>query len=250
MTKPIRYAMIFETTEVNQPRDLVILENHQFEKGKNKVVFEARLQTINEVNSNKRYYPKSIGDTILEQMGPKAKNRSLLMEVDHPLIVSTDPELAKKRASIVEVKNTGAVLRDIGYKNNDIVGIVETLSGFKGPDLANLVIKDKVPIGFSLRAFGGLEERDGVLYVTQPFRAITYDIVSNPSHTNAKILDFLSESKDIVNEVNYLFEGGSDSILELDRIRLYKERPICEYLDEIITENFGNIVGRKIIFRI
>lgn len=245
-----RYLMLFETTEINQPNEIAILENHELEKGKNKVVFEARLQTINEINSNKRYYSRGIGDTILEQMSPKASARSLLMEVDHPMATSKDPEIAKRRASIVEIQNTGAVLREIKYKNNDIVGIVETLSGFKGPDLANLVIKDKVPIGFSLRAFGGLEERDGVLHVTQPFRAITYDVVSNPSHTNAKIIDFLSESTEMAEVGNMLFEDSDLTMLELDHINLRKEKPVYEYLDDIITEVFGKVVGKKILFKI
>ena len=82
----------------------------------------------------------------------------------HPLFVSSNPDVLKKRASIIEINNCGALIREIGFKNHQIYGIFETLSGFKGPDLYNLIAKDKVDIGFSLRALGAVETlQDGTI---------------------------------------------------------------------------------------
>lgn len=41
----------------------------------------------------------------------------------------TDPNKAKQRATIVEINNCGAILRNISYNNGQIIGEMETLSG-------------------------------------------------------------------------------------------------------------------------
>jgi hypothetical protein len=80
-------------------------------------------------NKNNRYYSSAICESIVNQLSPKASGRSLLMEIDHPLFVSADPEVLKKRASIIEINNCAAMIREIGFKNNKISCVFETLSG-------------------------------------------------------------------------------------------------------------------------
>ena len=43
---------------------------------------------------------------------------------------SNDPNTMKKRAAIVELNNCAAVLRKISFKNGQVIGEMETLSGF------------------------------------------------------------------------------------------------------------------------
>jgi hypothetical protein len=124
----------------------------------------------------------------------------------------------------------------------------------KGPDLAAVITEDKIPIGFSLRALGSLEERDGTLYVKAPFKAITYDCVSNPSHAEAKILTFLPES---VNEyipagANIMYENEDLGYINTDGLQLFESGSpeVIQFLDDIINEHFLSVISKKVEFRI
>ena len=123
-----KYNFIFETTSVVRNHDIEILEESH-SGGVSKATARCLLQESEMKNRNNRYYTNSICESIVNQLSPKATGRSLLMEVDHPLFVSGDPEVLKKRASIIEINNCGALIREIGFKNKQIYGIFETLSG-------------------------------------------------------------------------------------------------------------------------
>lgn len=124
-----KYAILFETTSIVSPSEITVLEEQDLGQGKSKAIFRSRFQTLNEQNSNRRIYDTLIGNMIYEQLSPKARNRSLLAEVDHPMFGTTDPNLLKKRATITEIQNAGALIRDLQVRNNEICGIMETLSG-------------------------------------------------------------------------------------------------------------------------
>lgn len=68
-------------------------------------------------------------------------------------------------------KSCGALLRNIYMEGGDIIGEIETLSGFLGPDIAKMVLYDKVNVGFSLRALGSVDTKpDGTIEVLQPIK--------------------------------------------------------------------------------
>jgi hypothetical protein len=247
-----KYNFIFERTSVVHNHDIEILEETELGGGKNKIAARCNLQESEMRNRNNRYYSNAICESIVGQLSPKATGRSLLMEVDHPLFVSGDPEVLKKRASIVEINNCGALIREIGFKNKQIYGIFETLSGFKGPDLYNLIVKDKVDIGFSLRALGAVETlQDGTIMVKDPIRPITYDIVSNPSHVNAKVLEFLPESaNEFIPDGDLICEGEMLDILGKDQIVISEgDSMVVRFIDDIINERFESVVSKGIKFR-
>ena len=229
--------------EVFQPvasSDIVILENTSV-NGINKASFKVRLQTLEERNNNGRFYDRSIGREIVEILKPKAVGRSLFMEVDHPMVAGND-DFARKRAVTVEMKNCGALIRDIKIQGNEVIGEAETLSGFLGPDLYKTIMYDKIDIGFSLRMFGRtqLEESTGLNKVVRPIRPITYDIVTNPSHSSARILEFVTE--DISN---FLVDNSAnmqilqESCLCQDGICLTDmNESIYDYLDRVLNTTF------------
>lgn len=243
------YSFLIEQTNVVKNNDLHVLTESVTESGVPKVIFKATLQEAGVVNQNKRRYSSAICESIVDQLSPKANSRNLLMEVDHPMS-GTEDEM-KRRAGIVKLSECGCILREIKMEpDGKVVGIVETLSGFKGPDIARLITEDKVDIGFSLRALGGVTPTgDGILEVTSPIRAITYDIVSNPSHKNAKILQFIPES-----DTSYINESANNSMLfesadfDADRLILESDNvnlPLFEnfsldFLDKVIRKEFNN----------
>ncbi|MFW6246931.1 MAG: S80 family phage morphogenetic serine protease [bacterium] len=249
-----QYSFIFETTTIVTPSEIELLEEGKTSQGNSKITFMSRLQEANVRNNNKRYYDDNVCESIVESLSPRAKSRSLLMEVDHPLFSSSDKDQLKRRAAVTEIKNCGALIRNISYNGNQIIGEIETLSGFKGPDLANIIIKDKVDIGFSLRALGGIEPlQDGTLKVKTPITPITYDVVSNPSHQNSRIMEFLPES-----DISML-SGAEALICEGEEIELLQEEQItiCEgnycvrrFIDDVIAERFASVIGSSIGFRI
>lgn len=124
-----KYNFIFERTTVAANNQIEILEEQNLGNGRTKITARANLQEAETKNANSRFYPMSICESIVTQLSPKATSRSLLMEIDHPLFVSGDPDVLKRRAAIVEINNCGALLRDIKIQNKQVCGIFETLSG-------------------------------------------------------------------------------------------------------------------------
>lgn len=254
------YSYLIEQTNVVKNNDLHVITESVTDSGTPKVVFKATLQEAGVINQNKRRYSSAICESIVDQLSPKATSRNLLMEVDHPMS-GTEDEM-KRRAGIVKLSECGCILREIKMQpDGKVVGIIETLSGFKGPDIARLITEDKVDIGFSLRALGGVTPTgDGILEVTSPIRAITYDIVSNPSHKNAKILQFIPESDtSFMNDSSsashsVLFESADFDadrlILENDNVNLpLFENFSLEFLDSVIRKEFNkNICGMTFKF--
>jgi hypothetical protein len=249
-----KYNFIFERTSVVKNHNIEILEETELGGGRSKIAAGCLFQESEVKNRNNRYYTSAICESIVNQLSPKAQGRSLLMEIDHPLFcVDSNPETLKRRASIIEISNCGALIREIGFKNKQIYGIFETLSGFKGPDLYNLITKDKVDIGFSLRALGAVETlQDGTIMVKDPIRPITYDIVSNPSHVNAKVLEFLPEAaNEFISDHNLIYEGEDLDILGKDQIVVSEgDSMIIRFIDDIINERFESVISKGIKFRI
>jgi hypothetical protein len=157
---------------------------------KGKIICETTLQTSDVKNQNNRIYPKAICEAIVQSLSPKAKSRALLQELDHPMDPNMSPQDKMQRAGTVKLQEVCSLIRDIKYTGNNITGIIETLKTDKGKDLEAL-IRESVDIGFSLRMFGKVKpysKDPSILEVTGPMKIITYDVVHNPSHANAKIL--------------------------------------------------------------
>jgi len=244
-------AVLFESFDVVPNSEIEILESTVTATGVPKLVAKVRLQTLEETNQNKRYYSRAIGDEIVESLRPKALDRSLFQEIDHPSPNGDDAAM-KRRAVTVSLRNSGSLIRDIYREGNEIIGEMETLSGFLGPDLYNTIMYDKADIGFSLRMFGKVEmnESTGLATVSKPIRPITYDSVTNPSHKTAKIMKFLPEN---INE----FVTGSDmnmdllqeSIVDIDDLNISNQNDnIFDYLDRVVQEAFNQIGPIKFKF--
>lgn len=249
----VSYQIISEQTNWVSSADITILQESKTESGEPKAIFKCKLQTGDELNQNKRRYSMDVCRSIVEQLKEKALTRSLLCEVDHPMPQSSDPNVIKRRAATVEAKTCGALIRSIELIGKDVIAEVETLSGFYGPDLAKMLLYDKVNIGFSLRALGAVEpQRDGSLLVTQPIKAITYDVVTNPSHANARVLEFLPESDSSLFDLSSQLICESEDILTLneDHITIC-ENGVCSmrFINDVITESFEDAF-KRVSFRL
>lgn len=156
--------------------------------------------------------------------------------------MTADPQLSKRRACTIELKNTAALIRNIYMEGNQVLAEIETLSNQKGKDLANVIARDRINIGFSLRALGSTHTNSaGDIIVETPIKPITYDIVSNPSHVEAHILEFLPENSFSGSEMpEIVYEGVDDTtFLESDSVNLKNINTIqSDYMSDLISENF------------
>jgi hypothetical protein len=77
-----KYNFIFERTSIVRNHDIEILEERDLGGGRAKIAAKAALQESEVKNKNSRYYSSPICESIVNQLSPKAKSRSLLMEID------------------------------------------------------------------------------------------------------------------------------------------------------------------------
>lgn len=186
-------------------KSIKILEEATIGIGVNRIKFKAILQERDVVNNNKRTYSEIILKMIVAQLGPKATERKLLAELDHPISDSSDKMIQLKRTATISLKEACILITKLEYDGRYIVAECETLTTQSGMIIYSL-LKDKVVFGFSLRALGATQTLpNGTITVLEDgFKAITFDVVSNPSHSNAVITEIISENQDYTNVIGKL----------------------------------------------
>ena len=213
-----------------------ILEESSIGIGVNRIKFKAILQERDVVNNNKRTYSENILKMIVAQLGPKATERKLLAELDHPISDSSDKFTQLKRTATISLKEACVVITKLEYDGRYIVAECETLTTPAGLIVYSL-LKDKAIFGFSLRALGSVQNNpNGTISVMEDgFKAITFDVVSNPSHSNAVITEILSESEDLASVIKSL-KSLRDSVNEISltesTFKLLANNPTPQILEE------------------
>ena len=138
------------------------------------LLVSGRLQAAQTKNGNGRYYPKEI---LLREVdnykkGPVKENRAL-GELDHP------------DSSVINLKNVSHNIKDIYFKGDDVVGLVEILPTPSGNILTEL-FKNGITVGISSRGMGSLKPgQGGVQEVQDDFELLCFDFVSTPSTPGA-----------------------------------------------------------------
>lgn len=198
-------------------KSIKILEESTIGIGVNRIKFKAILQERDVVNNNKRAYTEAILKLIVSQLGPKATERKLLAELDHPISDSSDKMTQLKRTATISLKEACVLITKLEYDGRYIVAECETLTTQSGLIIYSL-LKDKVVFGFSLRALGATQTLpNGTIVVMEDgFRAVTFDVVSNPSHSNAVITEIISENQDyssIIKDLKSIRESVNEFTL-------------------------------------
>jgi len=133
------------------------------------------LQRANSKNQNGRVYPKNILEREIEKYkGREIRENRAYGELDHP------------ESSVVELKNTSHIIREVWWNGDDVVGQVEILNTPAGKILQELV-KAGCTVGISSRGMGSVKQikEDGTVAVENDFELICWDFVSNPSTQGA-----------------------------------------------------------------
>jgi hypothetical protein len=170
-------TMVFEVTPT-------MLQEAQEKHGR--LLVSGVLQRANAKNQNGRVYPKNILEREVQKYkGREIKENRAYGELDHP------------ESSVVELKNTSHIVRDVYWKGDDVIGTVEILNTPVGNILKEL-IKAGCTVGISSRGMGSVKQiGEDTVAVENDFDLICWDFVSNPSTHGA----FLSpKNEGVINE--------------------------------------------------
>ena len=157
--------------------------NESLEDNNGRLIVNGVLQRAEAENQNGRVYPRSI----LEREVEKYKSREIkenraFGELDHP------------ESSVVELKNTSHIIREVYWKGDDVMGKVEVLKTPSGNILKEL-LEAGCTVGISSRGMGSVKEASNGKTVTveDDFDLICWDFVSNPS-THGAFMRPMNES--------------------------------------------------------
>ena len=202
-------------------------------KAPDKAYFRMVMQTLDEVNQNKRIYPSKVVKEAMEECKERIKKRALSGELDHP-IPTSDSQFNSIRQTSVLLKEVSHIVRDYEFRGNLLVGELETTRTTNGRELLGLLY-DKVGIGLSMRGLADDLERQGEHNIVRgPLVIIAYDAVSRPSH-QAAIVNFnevkfesagiLTESSNLIclKEGYCFLPNYFDKLVEKEIIRLRKQ---------------------------
>lgn len=153
----------------------------------NKAIFRMNLQTVDEINQNRRMYPRQVLNDGMENCKGRMKQRAFFGELDHP-IGKGNQEFDTLRQTTVTLKEVSHIIRDYEFNGNRLVGELETTTTPYGKILLGL-LHDKTGVGMSMRGLAELDQKHDYNEVVGPLTIIAFDAVSLPSHKSA-VVDF------------------------------------------------------------
>ena len=186
----------------------LIIESSIFSEAKmiketpSKAIFRCPIQSVDEVNQNHRLYPSGVLSEGMGSCESRMKRRAFYSELDHPIPTGND-DVDGIRQTTVSLGQVSHIIRAYEFKNNHLVGEMETTSTPNGGILLGL-LKDKTGVGFSMRGLAELERKQDYSEVKSPLTIISFDAVSMPSHKSA-VVDF----NEMKFEQKALFESPS-----------------------------------------
>lgn len=194
-----------------------------------KVTFEAYLQESEALNKNGRLYPSDVLNEGVKQIQERIKSRSFIGELDHPI---SDDQF---RQTTVMYKEMSHIIREIGWDGNFLCGVIETAPYSPNGKILSGLVRDRVPVGFSMRGMADIEEQDNIQKVKSPLTIITFDSVSEPSHDKAVVKEIKSE-----NLVSITHE--SKNVICTDDGKCY----LPDHFDQLVEQKLIKIQERLI----
>lgn len=174
--------LLTEYIPLEMTRNGVLIES--LKEGKDgKILIKGVLQRANAKNQNGRIYPKPILQREAQKYLEMVNDRRAMGELDHP------------DSSVVNLNNVSHLVVEMGWINNDLVGMIEILPTPSGKILEAL-LKAGVKVGISSRGLGTVQESaGGASEVQDDFELLAFDMVSNPS-THGAFMHPVNESVD------------------------------------------------------
>lgn len=213
----------------------ILQEAEIVKKRPEKAIYRMVLQTCDEINQNKRLYPKKV---LVEAMSNAREriNKKLPFEMDHPLVQGNESYDGMRQTTVLLKEVCGYII-DYEFRGNLLIGECETASTRLGKDLLGMLL-DKCILGKSMRGMAELRKEGNVNIVQDPLYIITFDCVSLPSHKQATVnfnemrfesKNLLTESSICQTESGLICSGGVcylpdyfDKLIETKVIKFFK----------------------------
>lgn len=137
------------------------------------VTMKGVIQSAGKPNANNRIYPRPILEREDKKYQELIQDRRSLGELDHP------------DSPIVQLENVSHLVTETSWDGENLIGEIEVLDTPKGQILGKLVDRD-IKLGISSRGLGSTSRtNEGYDIVEDDFNLVCYDMVSNPSTSNA-----------------------------------------------------------------
>lgn len=172
-------------------------------------IVSAVFQKYGVENGNGRVYPEHVLKREVERYMSKIRDKHAIGELNHP------------SESIIDLSRVAMNIIELHWEGRTLVGKLELLTspGFRkygiisnqADQAANLLLSG-IKIGVSSRGLGTVTNKMGVLYVSDDYEIVCWDIVENPSTPSAyiapedEIPQQWLESKNEDSSKNKLFE--------------------------------------------
>lgn len=147
-------------------------------------IVDAVFQKYGIENANGRIYPEHILKREVEKYMNMVRERMALGELNHP------------SESVIDLDRIAINIIELHWEGHTLVGKLEIITspGFRkhgiisceGDQMANLLLQN-YKIGVSSRGLGTVTNKMGVLYVSDDYEIVCWDVVSSPSTPGAFI---------------------------------------------------------------
>ena len=164
------------------------------------------IQAAGKPNANNRIYPRPILEREDNKYQELISDRRSLGELDHP------------DSPIVQLENVSHLITETKWDGEDLIGEIEVLDTPKGQILGKLVDRD-IKLGISSRGLGSTSRtNEGYDMVEDDFNLVCYDMVSNPSTSNAfmNLQENVAYQTLLTQNRTVLLDEILNEILELD----------------------------------
>ena len=170
------------------------------------VTMKGIIQAAGKPNANNRIYPRPILEREDKKYQELITDRRSLGELDHP------------DSPIVQLENVSHLVTGTGWDGENLIGEIEVLDTPKGQILGKLVDRD-IKLGISSRGLGSTSRtNEGYDMVEEDFNLVCFDMVSNPSTSNAfmNLQESVAYQTLIKQNRTVLLDEILNEILELD----------------------------------
>ena len=144
-------------------------------KNGGKIILRGLMQKADALNQNGRVYSKAILDREVRNYQKLIIENRALGECDHP------------DSSVINLKNVSHIVRELKMDGNEVIGAIELLDTPCGK-IAQSLVESGVKLGISSRGVGSTTTENGAVKVQDDFILIGFDLVSEPSTTQAFML--------------------------------------------------------------
>ena len=145
------------------------------------------IQCAEQKNGNGRIYPEGVLRREMQNYQKIINENRALGELDHP------------EDSVINLRNVSHMVTKCWWDGNQVMGKIKALDTPAGNILKSLATSG-VSLGISSRGMGSVQESQQGTIVEDDFQLICFDIVSEPSTTNAYLNLSENQQREIQNK--------------------------------------------------